>query len=410
MNATTPFDYAELDAETRIVVKQRTTEIKSLMKRTTQDIIDIGQKLAEVKQQIPHGEFGKWLQHEFEWDAKQAQRFMNVAVSFAGKDDNLSFFAPSALYLLSAPSTPEAAREEAKVIAQSGEPVTHAKAKELVAAHKVIQSPSPQQHKTATAPSISVAAKPIEPEVSVKFSVLVEDDEPEEEFDDLPDTLPNDWEPVEVRSFTPVPATVAMPKSEPLEPVTEESSHPAGLLASAKSCEHYTPEPIWKAGLKALGVRTFDLDPASHAGSLIPCRRIYTKADDGLVQHWKASTLWSNFPYSDRDEDTDKQLNVMSKWVHKLCTHYDQGDVHQALTLVKSDCRPEWFHELLEYSTAFCFLRGSVKFIRPGVEKKGGSFFGSVVFYLGNNSQRFFNAYSELGVVCHEIDPYIFGE
>lgn len=43
------FDYDALDTETRIVVQQRTTEIKALMKRAASDIIEIGQKLIEVK-------------------------------------------------------------------------------------------------------------------------------------------------------------------------------------------------------------------------------------------------------------------------------------------------------------------------------------------------------------------------
>ena len=39
--------YAALDTETRIIVQQRTSEIKALMKRAATDIIEIGQKLIE---------------------------------------------------------------------------------------------------------------------------------------------------------------------------------------------------------------------------------------------------------------------------------------------------------------------------------------------------------------------------
>jgi hypothetical protein len=45
-------------------------------------------------------------------------------------------FAASALYLLSAPSTPESAREEAIDRAEAGEVMTHAKAKAIIAAHR----------------------------------------------------------------------------------------------------------------------------------------------------------------------------------------------------------------------------------------------------------------------------------
>ena len=36
------FDYAALDAETRIVVQQRTSEIKTLMRRAASDILILG--------------------------------------------------------------------------------------------------------------------------------------------------------------------------------------------------------------------------------------------------------------------------------------------------------------------------------------------------------------------------------
>lgn len=39
------FEYGILEAQTRLAVQQRTNEIKSLMRRNSQDIIDIGQKL-----------------------------------------------------------------------------------------------------------------------------------------------------------------------------------------------------------------------------------------------------------------------------------------------------------------------------------------------------------------------------
>lgn len=186
--------------------------------------------------------------------------------------------------------------------------------------------------------------------------------------------------------------------------------HPAGIIASAESCEHYTPQPIWQAALETFGVTQFDLDPATYRESPIPCKQIYTKAEDGLAQDWKANTLWSNFPYSDRGDDGKRQI-VMHKWVRKLVESYDSGDVSRAITLVKSDCRTEWFQELLDYSTAFCFIRKAVKFIRPdGIESKGGSFFGSIVFYLGGEVDKFYHAFSPLGSVCQDINPEMFGE
>lgn len=129
------FDYTTLDSETRIVVQQRTSEIKGLMRRAAQDIIDIGQKLIEVKARLGHGHFGEWLRAEFDWHQSTATNFMRVAEKFTNFV-NLDQFAPSALYLLAAPSTPDDARTEALDRAESGEPITHRAAQEIITAHK----------------------------------------------------------------------------------------------------------------------------------------------------------------------------------------------------------------------------------------------------------------------------------
>lgn len=139
------FDYTNLDSEVRIVVQQRTSEIKTLMRRTTQDIIDIGQKLTEVKEQLGHGNFLNWLQHEFEWEGRTARNFMRVAETFKMENFANLDFAASALYLLAAPSTPEAVRHKAITLAQEGETITYSMAKEIASEYKQSQKTSPPQ-------------------------------------------------------------------------------------------------------------------------------------------------------------------------------------------------------------------------------------------------------------------------
>ena len=125
------FDYAALDAETRIVVQQHTSEIKTLMRRAASDIFDIGQKLVEVKAKLGHGHFRSWLKAEFKWSVSTATRFMQVAEQF--KCTNLMHLsiAASALYELAAPSTPIDARLEAIERASFGEVISYSKAKEI---------------------------------------------------------------------------------------------------------------------------------------------------------------------------------------------------------------------------------------------------------------------------------------
>jgi hypothetical protein len=130
------FDYAGLDVETRIVVQQRTGEIRSLVRRSAQDISDIGLKLIEVKERLGHGHFGTWLDSEFGWSEMTARRFMQVYERF--KSHNLFDLdvAPSALYLLAAPSTSDEAVEEALERAAGGERISHATAKGIVEEHR----------------------------------------------------------------------------------------------------------------------------------------------------------------------------------------------------------------------------------------------------------------------------------
>jgi len=124
------FDYTSLDPKTSEFVQKQTGEIRVLMKRTVESIFEIGQKLIEVKKRLGHGRFGDWLEAEFDWSTDTAQRFMRVAQVFAEKPQ-VALFAPSALYELAAPSTPEAARSEALARAEAGEPITYTAAKAI---------------------------------------------------------------------------------------------------------------------------------------------------------------------------------------------------------------------------------------------------------------------------------------
>lgn len=113
-------------------------EIRRLLRRAAKDIVTIGQKLIAVKARLNHGEWGAWLRSEFDWDSRTAQRFMSVGDRF--KNDNLSDLniAPSALYLLAAPSTPEDVRREMLERARNGEKITVRTAEESIAAMQAV--------------------------------------------------------------------------------------------------------------------------------------------------------------------------------------------------------------------------------------------------------------------------------
>jgi len=131
----TGFDYSGLDSETRIIVQQRCGEVRSLIKRSGADILEIGQKLIEVRDRLKHGKWGAWLGAEFEWSIDTAENYMRVARQF-GQIPNGSDFHARALYLLASPNTPPEAREEAIALVESGQPVSLATARSLVQEYK----------------------------------------------------------------------------------------------------------------------------------------------------------------------------------------------------------------------------------------------------------------------------------
>jgi len=127
------FDYGALDQETQVLVRLRASEIKGLAKRVAGDIVEIGGKLAEVKDCVGgNGKFNDWLSSELGWSERTAYNFIAVWQKFHAANFALENVATSALYLLAAPSTPTEAVEVAKQIADSGQDVTHGVAKELV--------------------------------------------------------------------------------------------------------------------------------------------------------------------------------------------------------------------------------------------------------------------------------------
>ncbi len=119
------FDYNILESEQRSIVQQKTQEIKERLKRSAQDIWEIGQKISEVRSQISYGHFDKWLKVEFGWSRRTAYNFIQVYEAFPERATVAQVsMAASALYQLSSPSIPKEVREEFIKKAKDGEKVT----------------------------------------------------------------------------------------------------------------------------------------------------------------------------------------------------------------------------------------------------------------------------------------------
>lgn len=131
------FDYDQLDSETRIITRQRAGEIKSLMRATAENIMQVGEKLLEVQVKLGNGQFDAWLSAEFDWSRRTAYNFIGVFKQFRDRANFAQIdVATSALYLLAAPSTPDSAVEEVLTRAEAGERISHGETKQIVAQHK----------------------------------------------------------------------------------------------------------------------------------------------------------------------------------------------------------------------------------------------------------------------------------
>ena len=139
------FDYSPLD--TNIAEKARSTaeRIRERLKKTLEDLIGVGSDLLEVKEALPHGQFGAWLKAEFGWSERMAQNFMSVAERFKSAKFAELPIQPSAAYMLAAPAVPDEARQVAIEKAEAGEEITFSAAKEIVAEAKKKRRPRRQK-------------------------------------------------------------------------------------------------------------------------------------------------------------------------------------------------------------------------------------------------------------------------
>jgi N6-adenosine-specific RNA methylase IME4 len=152
LNATPPgVNRLDIDA---LFLAEHAKQIRALRKRVADDIIEIGRLLAECKERCGHGNWLPWLEAEFGWNERTAQRYISIH-ELAGKYDNLSDLEVpvSSLYLL--PSAPESARAEVFARAESGERLKHAAVQAVIAAH----SPAAVQEAAAILRAEKTAAR-----------------------------------------------------------------------------------------------------------------------------------------------------------------------------------------------------------------------------------------------------------
>lgn len=447
------FDYMQLDVETRIVVRQRTEEIKVLVRRSAQDIIDIGNKLIEVKAQLGHGNFGSWLDSEFGWSTDTAHNFMRVSDKF-GKFPNLGDIGASALYLLAAPSTPEPVRIEAIQRAQAGEAITHKEARAMVEAAKPSRAPVP------TTPSGFVPIKRVpvfddlefEAEEAEAYDWEEEDETPddawlyapvvrgskgaykqrgstkrceicldiwESDANDCPSchpvVIPNEWgelaDDIEKNGYEWSRSELAEffaenpeASAEEIKEAEKELVHELRKLADtetkqldchAKMAIHYSSDTVEHYTPQAI----IDASLALMGGiDLDPCSNSKDKPVVPALHHYTAEDDGLQMPWFGRVYMNPPYGRAIGEWSKKLAAEYAAGDVTEALALVPARTDTQWWQALRNYPV--CLVIGRLTFI--GNDDPAP--FPSAVFYLGENVDEFCRCFAHLGDIWRRIN------
>ena len=152
--------------------------------------------------------------------------------------------------------------------------------------------------------------------------------------------------------------------------------------------EWYTPPEYIEAARCIMG--GIDLDPASskEANKVIGASQIFTLEDSGLDADW-SGRVWLNPPYSQPQ---------IGQFCARLISHIYAGKVTQAIALTNNATETAWGQLLLGVADAVCFLRGRVRFYRPG-GKVGAPLQGQMLCYFGANTDDFRAAFKSMGVV-----------
>ena len=149
--------------------------------------------------------------------------------------------------------------------------------------------------------------------------------------------------------------------------------------------EYYTPMEIVEAARLVMG--SIDLDPASSAKANERIKALKYYSEGALEKPWFGN-IWMNHPFS--------RINN-PLFVGKLVEWYESMSGRQACCITFAATSGKWFQPLLNYPQ--CFLSPRTNYYMPDGKKKRGVTKGSVVTYLGGNTEKFKEVFGRFGVV-----------
>lgn len=161
---------------------------------------------------------------------------------------------------------------------------------------------------------------------------------------------------------------------------------------TSERVEWYTPSAIIEAARRTMG--SIDLDPASCAiaNETVQAENFFTVYDDGLSHDWYGN-VWMNHPFGRK---TNKP------WIEKLMHEYLILNIQQACCITFACTSEQWFQQLFRFPQ--CYLSPRTNYLGTDGKPVKGVTKGSVVTYLGPNTDQFFTEFRELGNVMVPFD------
>ncbi|HUX55998.1 MAG TPA: DNA N-6-adenine-methyltransferase [Bacteroidales bacterium] len=154
--------------------------------------------------------------------------------------------------------------------------------------------------------------------------------------------------------------------------------------------EWFTPAEYVEKSRNVMG--SIDIDPASSdaAQQIVKAKQYYTVNDNGLDKNW-IGNIFLNPPYS---------CTKIKAFTDKIIEEYKAGHIKQAIVLTNNNTDTTWFHKLAQISTVMCFTKGRIKFYNG--EEISDPMYGQVFFYIGNDSAKFKEYFSEVGLIMQD--------
>ncbi|MBA2400593.1 MAG: DUF3102 domain-containing protein [Bradyrhizobium sp.] len=132
------FNYDVLTDDLATTLRASAGRILRLTSTATETIMEIGRELILAREQIDHGGFELWIEHELSIGMRTAQNYMSVArlADDQGKSATVALLPPSTAYRLAAKSTPAEIRDYIIRRAEVGEIVTDGTVRDMITKKK----------------------------------------------------------------------------------------------------------------------------------------------------------------------------------------------------------------------------------------------------------------------------------